>query len=67
MKQTPDGTMFLTRKDIMKSMGIGDAKSLELFNNPEFPSIRIGREWLVETNAFKEFASHRHILAGKLC
>ncbi|MBR3133644.1 MAG: hypothetical protein IKG42_06285 [Clostridia bacterium] len=65
MKETPDGTKFLTRKDVMKSIGIGDSASLELFNNPEFPAIRFGRSWLIEVNAFRKYVSERHV-ANKL-
>lgn len=62
MKVTPDGTKFLTRKDVMQTMGIGDTASLELFNNPNFPAIRFGRAWLIEVNAFRKYVSERHIL-----
>ena len=49
--------------DVCKLLHIGKQKCLQLFHSDEFPSIKIGRKFLVKADCLNEFLSHKRIMA----
>ncbi len=51
---------FYTRREVAQMLGISLPKASEVFHRAEFPALILGREMLVEKEAFKKWCSSRH-------
>ncbi len=51
-KERPD---FLTIKDLQERLGIGKNTAYALMKSECFPSIQLGRKWIIEEDAFYEW------------
>ena len=51
--------IFFTVEDIMAKTGWGEKAVLNMFNDPEFPSLGYGKHKVVENHALIEFCSVR--------
>lgn len=52
---------FLTTKDVMKILKIGNRTCLELFHREDFPCIKIGRAYKITDENFKEYFKIKRI------
>ena len=52
---------FLSTKDVMKILKIGNKACLELFHRKDFPSVKIGRAFKVSEDSFIEYFKTRRI------
>jgi len=49
------GKIMLGVTDIMKKMGIGRDRAYEIIKSGEFPSIKVGRRFLVHEQVFESW------------
>lgn len=56
-----DNIVMYSPKDVSKLLHLGNTKCLELFNSKDFPSIRIGRAFLVKSDCLEKFLSEKHV------
>jgi hypothetical protein len=52
---------FLTRKDVRKLLGYSEATVGVLFRRKDFPSINLGKSYVVEENAFIEWCKEKRV------
>ena len=52
---------FLTTKDVMSMLGIGNKACLELFHRKDFPCIKLGRSYKVSEENFREYFKTRRV------
>jgi excisionase family DNA binding protein len=51
----PNGRVMLSVTDIMKIMGVGRDRAYEIIKRGEFPSIKVGRRFLVHEQVFESW------------
>lgn len=56
---------FLTTKDVMKILKIGNRTCLELFHREDFPCIKIGRAYKITDENFKEYFKKRRVFENE--
>lgn len=52
---------FLTTKDVMKILKIGNRTCLELFHREDFPCFKIGRAYKITDENFREYFKTRRV------
>lgn len=52
---------FLTTKDVMSMLGIGNKACLELFHRKDFPCVKLGRSYKVSEENFREYFKTRRV------
>ena len=52
---------FITTKDVMKALGIGNKTCLELFHRKDFPCEKVGRCYRILEENFKEYFKTRRV------
>ena len=55
---------FLTTKQVKQILKIGDVTCLNLFHDPNFPSIKVGKAFKVREDKFWEYFSTKRVLKG---
>ena len=54
-------TVFLSVKDVAIIMGISIPTARKLFDQRDFPAIKVGRRLLVSADAFYKYIMTRHL------
>ena len=57
---------FLSTKDVMKILKIGNKACLELFHRKDFPSVKVGRSFKVLEDSFIEYFKTRQVKEDKM-
>ena len=52
---------FYTAADVMKIVKIGNRACLDLFGRGDFPCVKVGREFKISEENFKEYFSTRRV------
>ena len=55
-----DELVFLTPMDVAKAMGCSIPAARQLFHRPDFPSIKVGKNFKVLKSAFIKWCSEKH-------
>ena len=53
---------FLTTKQVKQILKIGDVTCLNLFHDPSFPSIKVGKSFKVREDKFWDYFGTRRVL-----
>lgn len=59
MEETATNVVILTVQDVKKLLKIGRNKTYEIFAREDFPAILLGRKYVVEQEAFKNWLQKR--------
>lgn len=57
MTNTDKEIIFLTTKDVAEILGCSIPTARNLFRRPDFPTIKVGKNFKVSKTAFEEWAS----------
>lgn len=52
---------FLSTKDVMQMLGIGNKACLELFHRKDFPCVKLGRSFKISEENFREYFKTRRV------
>lgn len=52
---------FLTTEDVARSLGCSLPTARQLFYRPDFPALKIGKNFKVSKQAFEKWASERRV------